>query len=737
MRHPRATSKVTERTSSSAARSGDDLAAVSAQGRTDAPSRLHSPSEWVRLDGRLRCGPKAIKALRAYARRLTRFNGEGRAELIETFRAQSLSAIEQSTLEPRDAQVVRVTISVLCDIALQGWGLRVGRSGIAVAPPRPAETPEEEKGRVRSAHLLERDGQLALPATQRFIREMERRRPTRDGWRSVLTLMRDGRTLSRALRTALGAESPKARAAAVAECVQPYIQIVEPNGVDHVTGLRLMDVWRYFRHTWTTVYNSTPGRKIYILVRDRAVPEHPVIGVAALGSAIVQLSDRDRWIGWSGDVFVENLQRHPSARWARWLDRSLRDLLKDIYASDLVREGVIGRVELRKPTEEAIARLRVVASRSRGRHRLYAQSVLHKANPVGAGTGRQRVAGGAARQEDAYWRRQATTHLFKAKRAAALADLMEMRLRLIQSGFNEVSKAALEATLAKPDGRKAIRSVIRRVRAAHVGIDMLDITVCGALAPYNVLLGGKLVSMLMASPEIVAAYTKRYRDASSVIASAMAGRAVRRRPHLVLLGTTSLYGVASSQYNRVRLPAAQIGGMGDMRYLRIGHTVGFGSYHFSRETLRELEAVAAGSRRGREVNSIFGEGVNPKLRKIRSALADVGLPDDALLQHGSPRLIYMLPLASNFREILLGASTRPKYWASEGTGGTSDRIADYWKERWLGPRVLRPNVLDAVAAHSLACPVTHGARVPHPGGAAADEAPLEMRDLFSDASGGR
>jgi hypothetical protein len=35
---------------------------------------------------------------------------------------------------------------------------------------------------------------------------------------------------------------------------------------------------------------------------------------------------------------------------------------------------------------------------------------------------------------------------------------------------------------------------------------MADITVCGAVQPYNAVLGGKLVAMLSASPEVVQAY---------------------------------------------------------------------------------------------------------------------------------------------------------------------------------------------------------------------------------------
>ncbi len=70
----------------------------------------------------------------------------------------------------------------------------------------------------------------------------------------------------------------------------------------------------------------------------------------------------------------------------------------------------------------------------------------------------------------------------------------------------------------------------------------MDITVCGAIAPYGPILGGKLVSLLLAGPEAVHEYERRYKDAVSVIASSMAGKPIVRNPRLALLGTTSLYG---------------------------------------------------------------------------------------------------------------------------------------------------------------------------------------------------
>jgi hypothetical protein len=154
----------------------------------------------------------------------------------------------------------------------------------------------------------------------------------------------------------------------------------------------------------------------------------------------------------------------------------------------------------------------------------------------------------------------------------------------------------------------------------------------------------------------------------------------------------------------------------------------------SRETIEELEAVAAGSRRGRVVNSIFGEGVNPKLRKVRGALDSIGLPSEALLQHGSPRLIYGVPLAANFREVLLGKAKRPKYLFPHVPAGVATQaIAAYWRTRWLQPRVQRPEILNQLREHRLSYPITHGARVVLPPDSGEHETLVDVGDLFDSA----
>jgi hypothetical protein len=197
----------------------------------------------------------------------------------------------------------------------------------------------------------------------------------------------------------------------------------------------------------------------------------------------------------------------------------------------------------------------------------------------------------------------------------------------------------------------------------------------------------------------------------------MKGARVVRPPNLVLLATTSLYGVGSSQYNRLRVPLRAVGGKGDgvLEYIELGISKGYGSYHFSAASIDFLETLIPRGNGNRKVNSIFGEGVNPLMRKLRDGLSEVRLPADELLKHGNPRVVYGVPLAENFREVLLGLDAKPKYCLTLAKAKKhTELLAEYWRKRWLAGRITRAGILDEVAKHTLSYPVTHGARVQLP-----------------------
>jgi hypothetical protein len=139
---------------------------------------------------------------------------------------------------------------------------------------------------------------------------------------------------------------------------------------------------------------------------------------------------------------------------------------------------------------------------------------------------------------------------------------------------------------------------------------------------------------------------------------------------------------------------------------------GFGSFHFSKETVRLADALLGRSKNGRKVNSIFGEGVNPLMRKMREALALVGLPAE-LLRHGNKRIVYGIPLARNFRRFLMGQETRVQYLIPQRNArDRTSLLTQFWIQRWLARRIEDPAVLERVTTDSLAAhPLCHGAQV--------------------------
>ncbi len=607
-------------------------------------------------------------------------------------------------------QAAKVALSLVADLINQGWLIRCENPTIWLAQPPVAQSREEEQDRVRRALAVARDEQLESQSVREFLADMEKPRPRGQSTKSqsIFSLMRDGEELVGSLKDAAQSESENQRNDVLRECIKPYIQFVTPKECCQYTGLKLTDIWRYFRYTWLTPSRSTPGRSMMILVRDAATPNHAVIGIAALSSSIVQQGERDAWIGWDRDSVLRQLHESAQCEDGFWLLRSLQTAVDDLYLDDFKREKVITVEEMEEPDEAIIDRLRALASKERGLHQQRALTTEYRPQQG---------------KED--WKQLVGSPLYRFKRADALSKLLRVRAAFIRAGFTQagLESGGIEVftrALERGAFREAVGRLVRHIKSRRVGINMMDISVAGAIAPYNALLGGKLVSLLLTSPEIQEAYYQRYHESSSVIASAMKGQAVRREPHLVLLCTTGLFSHGSSQYNRIKIPVADIAKVGrDNREIygfhRLQNNTTYGTFHFSDSTLHEMQVYLEQHFEGSEVHGIFGEGVNPKMRKIREALYRLGFPDDQLLQSGSPRALYVVPLARNFRRILRGQDAHPDYFfpheAHESVLGATQRLVELWRTKWLFNRAVQLSVQSDVARHSSKQPLSHGASV--------------------------
>jgi hypothetical protein len=625
-------------------------------------------------------------------------------ELIHRLRSKVLIPLSKPTKAQLQEEIYLIAaLSVTIDLIAQGWRV-VTTSPDVIIESVNGFAPEAEKERIRHVHLIDRDEQLRQPATRSFIKGMEKRRLTAKGWHSIYSLMRDGESLARELSAVRAGDDPAAKLEQLRRAVKPYIQFVGRDACCEHTGLRLHDIWRYFRHTWVNSYKSVPGRSMMILIRDAAVANHPVIGIACLASSVVQQSARDKWIGWDAESAIEHFRTSTSPkRDAAWLVGEVDRIIKGIYLKDLLDSAIVTRFDLRKPTPQVIERLLKDSERAIRRHRLYPNAAQHK-----------HVSSGSV----AEWRGRAETSLFRSKRTKQLAVLLSIRIAFQEEKIGgDVTKSAWNQAFESTRFRQAVGQIVRMLKGERVGVNMMDITVCGAVAPYNLLLGGKLVCLLLCSPEVVNRYEQRYENQTSLIASSMRGAPVHRRAQLVLLCTTSLYGSALSQYSRVKVAAEAIGGKPHekIEYRSIGLSEGFGSFHISQETLGLMATLIGRSKESRKVNSIFGEGVNPLMRKIREGLELLGLPSDVLLNHGNKRVVYGVSLARNFRDVLLGFTDSAHFNAPRTRDRLrTDMLADFWRQRWLLNRLEKPGILDEVSKHTIVYPIRHGAQVTLP-----------------------
>lgn len=205
-------------------------------------------------------------------------------------------------------------------------------------------------------------------------------------------------------------------------------------------------------------------------------------------------------------------------------------------------------------------------------------------------------------------------------------------------------------------------------------IYVLDAYVIGALPPYNHLLGGKLVSYILASNEVREIYRKKYKDQITITEQRVANK-------LVGIFTTSLYG-NSSQYNRLKYN-------NELVYLHIGQTKGYGTLHLSERTIDLMIKLLES--KGVKIGNEFGNGPSWVMRVIRSAGEILGFDGDFLLKHSFKRNIYFIPLAKQAKAFLNGTTRVPHF-----NNYSKKELVEYWKKRWLENRRRNIDVLEKV-----------------------------------------
>ena len=503
-----------------------------------------------------------------------------------------------------------------------------------------------------------------------FINRMERETSTKH---SVAALIANGEELLARLKRVVVGETQ------ISDAVSPYLQLVKENERDEFTGQKLSEIWRYFQLSWSTPAETTPGRTMQYLIRDAAHPMHAVMGIASLENTAVQITCRDDYIGWNAPSYIERLKRDGNSEKTRAAFEKLLSYLEDgILGIDY--DDLCSSKEIEAPTEDVVKKLQYIA--------LNAEEERQELLKAYQGGTVEQVA--EEKSELGSISKEIEQTLYKRKRADQLGKLLgakkALRDLLTNQKFNELWIAFCDSD----NGKSAIRTALISQKTKHIGSSMMELNVCGAIPPYNEILGGKLVALLATSPQVVKDYRERYSDKRSEIASRLKGEDVCRAADLVYIGTTSLYYVGSSQYNRLRIPGSIFNSTHDVRWKELGKTVGFGTLHISKATTMCLtEATSDGFSK---INHVFGEGASPKMRLMTMAIRDLLEAEEndtkEFSKHAMSRIVYGAELASNTLDYLLGKDDTPQYYFDKNDSvGETQKIINFWLNRWVMSRL--------------------------------------------------
>ena len=601
--------------------------------------------------------------------------------------------------------------SLLADLLAGGWHVGLGLEGFLISKPDystafTGNNLQETKEKMRRVQKINRDKHMKSVEIQRFIQRMEKPRKIGNEEKSILDLIDNGKELAEIFKDISQLDEEK-KISLLKKIINPEIVICYPedplfreeqNNCPY-TGLRLGDIWKYFRLTWSNEYKSVPGKSFPILIRNAARPNKPIMGIAMLRSAALADEAREDAIGWTDEATIRK-KIYSKEIEIDFLVKAMVDCLNEQI--DNIRSDdfdFLNSKLIKEPNEDVIKKLKQTYEDEFNRRKSDLKNEKKKPPKISS-----------FEPED--WMKESEEAVFKKKRAIKLSKFLEIR-----KAFNEVKiqkdPARGYATLIHPSNKKGnelISAALREIKTKALAENIMDLGVCGAVAPYNELIGGKLIAALMGSTEVRTLFKSRYNGKKykfpSIIASSSKGKAVYRDANLMCLTTTSLYGVASSQYNKIKFlkkdyPELETDVIWSeaKKNKQSQKTKGQGVYHFSNETSKLLSILTLKKLKYVEVNHKFGEGTSPKLRKARvgiDCLLDYSKSNiqlDTFFAHSMQRKNYIFFHEKNILKKIIDQKKN----FSNIISSKAENITSAWLKRWLIKRINRDETLEKLA----------------------------------------
>ena len=210
-------------------------------------------------------------------------------------------------------------------------------------------------------------------------------------------------------------------------------------------------------------------------------------------------------------------------------------------------------------------------------------------------------------------------------------------------------------------------------------VNVMDAYVVGAVPPYANLLGGKLVTSIIASDEVARTFKERYSNSVGKISGE------KKRARLALVTVTSALG-RSSMYNKLKLMPStpDQGDTPVVELRRIGETAGYGHFQFTEDLFTQLRQVLQEEGHSYANGHQLGDGPNWRIRVVRAGLETIGLDPNKILKHGIKREVYVMSIARNAQNFLAGNDMELVF-----DHRSVEEISALARDRWMIPRAKR------------------------------------------------
>ena len=305
-------------------------------------------------------------------------------------------------------------LNVVLDLKKQGWDFKIENKRIYGA--RPSNNHVDNRTIRKIQFHAQRNEQLREETVQRFIKEVESPKYFKGDRVSIMSVMEDGRNLVKKIESL----QKTVNKLSIKQFVDPYIELVTENKKCGFTGIKLTDIWRYFRYTWTNPSQSVPGRSMPILIRDRATKYHSIIGIAALSSSAMQLSSRDSYIGWSIEKLEEKITNTKKiTKFQNWAKDIIGSAIGEIYIDDLLKDKLIKTADLINPNKKLLVELKDISKRSKDQHYKNSSASDFK---------KDRNTSDNDLYNEKFWKKESESSLFLSKRCEELSKLLKLRL---------------------------------------------------------------------------------------------------------------------------------------------------------------------------------------------------------------------------------------------------------------------------------------------------------------------